>query len=232
MAAPIFQRTIVDSNGNVEVGVSVEVRNEANNELAPIYVDRDFTVAKPNPFTTDETGLAQFFVAGGEYKITATKEENIIIWRYVQMIDTEFISAAKLFTAREIGGVLFDGTADIDLPGVNIEGNQNTTGTAANVTGTVEVENGGTGATTLLENNLLVGNGTSAVAFIAPGPSGNVLTSNGTVWQSIESASGGGVSVSSTAPSSPIDGQLWYDTTNNALKIWITSTWRGVGSYT
>lgn len=43
-------------------------------------------------------------------------------------------SAAKLTTARTIGGVSFDGTASINLPGVNITGNQNTTGSAAKLT--------------------------------------------------------------------------------------------------
>lgn len=62
--------------------------------------------------------------------------------------------------------------------------NQNTTGTAANVTGTVAVGNGGTGATTLTANNVLLGNGTSAVQTVAPGANGNVLTSNGTTWSS------------------------------------------------
>ena len=40
-------------------------------------------------------------------------------------------SAATLTTARTIGGVSFDGSANITLPGVNAEGNQNTTGNAA-----------------------------------------------------------------------------------------------------
>lgn len=43
-------------------------------------------------------------------------------------------AAVKLFTARKIGGVYFDGTQDIDLPGVNKKGNQDTTGTAAKAT--------------------------------------------------------------------------------------------------
>jgi hypothetical protein len=310
MAAPIFQRTIVDSNGNVEIGASVEVRNEANNELAPIFVDRDLTVAKANPFTTDETGLAKFFVAGGEYKVTATKEENVVVWRYVQMIDTDFLtstnteqtltnktisvddntvsgiaassfvlsnasgnvdgaasqkvipagavvgtsdtqtltnktltspsittptgivksdvglgnvdntadsakvvaSAAKLTTARTIGGVSFDGTANINLPGVNAAGNQNTTGTAANVTGTVAVANGGTGIT-------------------SAGAAGNVLVSNGTAWVSSAPATGG-ITVSATAPSGPSNGNFWYDTTNLALKVWFNGAWRGTATYT
>ena len=40
-------------------------------------------------------------------------------------------TATALETARTIGGVSFDGTSNINLPGVNIAGNQNTTGNAA-----------------------------------------------------------------------------------------------------
>ncbi|MEW0043125.1 phage tail protein, partial [Escherichia coli] len=43
-------------------------------------------------------------------------------------------TATKLQTARTIGGVSFDGSANIDLPGVNKTGNQSTTGNAATAT--------------------------------------------------------------------------------------------------
>lgn len=46
------------------------------------------------------------------------------------------------------------------------------------------------GATSFTANSLLAGNGTSAVNLIAPGTSGNVLTSNGTVWASSTPTSG------------------------------------------
>jgi hypothetical protein len=49
------------------------------------------------------------------------------------------------------------------------------------------VSSGGTGAYTLTANNVILGNGTSAVQFVAPGTSGNVLTSNGTTWTSAAS---------------------------------------------
>ena len=45
---------------------------------------------------------------------------------------TGSLLATRLQTARTIGGVSFDGSANIDLPGVNITGNQDTTGTATN----------------------------------------------------------------------------------------------------
>ena len=43
-------------------------------------------------------------------------------------------TATKLATARTIGGVSFDGTANINLPGVNATGTQSTTGNAATAT--------------------------------------------------------------------------------------------------
>jgi len=62
--------------------------------------------------------------------------------------------------------------------------NQNTSGTAAGLSATLVVGSGGTGAATLAANNVLLGNGTSALQVVAPGTSGNVLTSNGSTWAS------------------------------------------------
>lgn len=65
-------------------------------------------------------------------------------------------------------------------------------GTTPNISlsGVVSVANGGTGQNTLTANNVLLGNGTGAVQTVAPGASGNVLTSNGTTWQSSAPAAG------------------------------------------
>jgi len=48
-------------------------------------------------------------------------------------------TATALETARNIGGVAFNGTADINLPGVNATGNQNTSGTAAGLSGSPSI---------------------------------------------------------------------------------------------
>ena len=53
------------------------------------------------------------------------------------------------------------------------------------------VANGGTGLTTLTANYVMLGNGGSTPQFVAPSTSGNVLTSNGTTWQSVAPAAGG-----------------------------------------
>lgn len=53
------------------------------------------------------------------------------------------------------------------------------------------VSSGGTGAATLTANNVLLGNGISAPQAVAPSTSGNVLTSNGTTWQSTAPAASG-----------------------------------------
>jgi len=48
-------------------------------------------------------------------------------------------TATALETARNIGGVSFDGTGNINLPGVNTSGNQDTTGNAATATTSTRV---------------------------------------------------------------------------------------------
>jgi len=67
-----------------------------------------------------------------------------------------------------------------------------TTGVNASTitTGTLAVAQGGTGLATLTANNVLIGNGTGNVVFVAPGSNGNVLTSNGTTWTSVAAAGG------------------------------------------
>lgn len=48
----------------------------------------------------------------------------------------------------------------------------------------ISVVSGGTGLETLTADSVVIGNGTGPVTFVAPGASGNVLTSNGSAWSS------------------------------------------------
>ena len=58
------------------------------------------------------------------------------------------------------------------------------------ITNALGVASGGTGRANLTANSVMIGNNTSAVNFVAPGASGNVLTSNGTTWVSQAQSAG------------------------------------------
>jgi hypothetical protein len=91
--------------------------------------------------------------------------------------------------------------------------------------GTLAVARGGTGAATLDANNVILGNGTSAVQFVAPGTTGNLLTSNGSTWTSTAPAGGGGSVVflgSAVAANSVVDFTGLNTTTYNSFLITFT----------
>lgn len=100
-------------------------------------------------------------------------------------------AAAPAITGTDTDSGMYFGTNTVAL---------STSGTAAlsinssqvvSLTNALPVASGGTGAATLTANNVLLGNGTSAVQAVAPGTSGNVLTSNGTTWSSSALPAGG-----------------------------------------
>jgi hypothetical protein len=74
-------------------------------------------------------------------------------------------------------------TGTLGVTGTTTLTNLNATGTVG-FTNALAVTSGGIGAATLPANNVLIGNGTSAITGVAPGTSGNVLVSNGTSWAS------------------------------------------------
>ena len=84
-------------------------------------------------------------------------------------------SGAGTVTSVQVAG----GSTGLSYSGGPITGSGTIT-----MAGTLGGANGGTGATTLTANNVLLGNGTSAPLAVAPSTSGNLLTSNGSTWQS------------------------------------------------
>jgi hypothetical protein len=114
-------------------------------------------------------------------------------WQDITAIDGGVSFSGDIYVTGTVGAGNISGnnTGDLSLAGTPdylTLTNQVLTLTAidlaADVTGTLGVANGGTGATTLTANNVLLGNGTSAPLEVAPGASGNTLTSNGTTWTS------------------------------------------------
>ena len=87
------------------------------------------------------------------------------------------------------------------------------------------VASGGTGATTLTANNVVIGNGTSAVNFVAPGATGNLLTSNGTTWTSAVPAPGGIEYEVKTANYTAADKEgILADTSGGAFTVTLPAT--------
>jgi len=98
-------------------------------------------------------------------------------------------------------GVTSSSAAPFALKGANADITSLTGLTTA-----LSVGQGGTGATTLTANNVLLGNGTSAPQVVAPGTSGNVLTSNGSTWTSVPSSPSAMTLVSTkNASSAPVE---------------------------
>jgi hypothetical protein len=112
-------------------------------------------------------------------------------WRNLYLTGTGNIDSLIADTA-DINGGTIDATA---IGGTTPAAGAFTTVTASTAIG---VASGGTGATSLTANNVILGNGTSAVQVVAPGTNGNVLTSNGTTWSSTAPAAGVSLSANNT----------------------------------
>ena len=96
------------------------------------------------------------------------------------------------------------------------------------ITSVLPVTSGGTGLSSLNLNNVILGNGTSAVQFVAPGASGNILTSNGTSWVSTSATSSSGRLVS--APSIFTTGSGTYTVSASTNSIYVEVIGAGGGS--
>ena len=124
--------------------------------------------------------------------------------------------------------IILNGTAGITFP----DGTTQVDGLST----PVPVADGGTGVATLTANNVILGNGTSALQAVAPGSSGNVLTSNGTTWTSATPAGGGKVlqvvsttktssfSTSSTSPTNLTGMSVSITPTNSSNKVLIMAS--------
>jgi hypothetical protein len=129
----------------------------------------DFIVNNSN--STDNTYYGDFGMNGSGFTGTgAFSQPNTV---YLTSTSTDL--AVGTTTANGIHFVVNNGAADaatINSSGVFSLGTP------------LAVASGGVGANTLAANNVLLGNGTSAVQTVAPSTSGNVLTSDGTTWVS------------------------------------------------
>jgi hypothetical protein len=88
--------------------------------------DLTLTPLSGQQLVLDGTVIVDAGVVTGATSITSTA--------FVGGLTGNASTATALANARTLGGVSFDGSANINLPGVNTAGNQNTTGSAATLT--------------------------------------------------------------------------------------------------
>ena len=112
-----------DINANAEIAVSKLANGTARQVLQTDAngTGVEFTSNVDLPGTLDVTGAARF-----DNSVTATT--------FTGALAGNATTSTTLQTARNIGGVSFDGSDNINLPGVNTAGNQNTSGNAATAT--------------------------------------------------------------------------------------------------
>ncbi|EIL3210860.1 prophage tail fiber N-terminal domain-containing protein [Escherichia coli] len=107
-----------------------------------IFAEEGLNVIVP---TTDYTvGQATYKWGATDPVAESTNTQTILDFKngrgyycshpFISSLSGNAATATKLASSINIGGVSFDGSADIDLPGVNTKGNQDTTGNAATAT--------------------------------------------------------------------------------------------------
>jgi len=119
-------------------------------------------------------------------------------------------TATALETARNIGGVSFDGTANINLPGVNTSGSQDTSGTAAIATTvTVADESSDTTCFPLFA--------TAATGNLAPKSGSNLAfnSSNGTLTATAFSGDGSALTGISAGATGGGSDEIFYENGQN-----------------
>ena len=178
--------------------VSSNIQTQLNAKAASNYVPASITVADESSdqscfplFVTAATGSLGAKTASG---LTFNSSTDVLSGTFAGNISGNVTgntsgtsgsttgnaaTATLLAAARNIGGVSFNGSASINLPGVNTAGSQNTSGTAAGLSATLVVGSGGSGATSLTANGVLIGNGTSAVTSVDMSTKGKILIGDG-----------------------------------------------------
>lgn len=95
-------------------------------------------------------------------------------------------NTTQIATTAFVNTSISSATTALGLGTMSTQNASSVTITGGSITGITDlaVADGGTGSSTLAANNVLLGNGTSALQTVAPSTSGNVLSSNGTTWAS------------------------------------------------
>lgn len=108
-----------------------------------------------------------------------------------QVATTAFVTTAVSNATGALGTMSTQNANNVNITGGSVTGITDIT-----------VADGGTGRSTLTSSNLIVGNGTSAVNFIAPGTNRHALMSTGSAWTAQKLGLG-------------LSGEVWNDVTGS-----------------
>lgn len=129
----------LDANGAPLVGGKVYTYAAGTSSPLATYTTAAGTAANTNPVILDARGEANiWYTTGTSYKVILKDASDATIWTVDNIAISGSMATQNANNVNITGGVI----------GAGVTFNGNTTGTASNVTGTVAVNHGGTGATT------------------------------------------------------------------------------------
>ena len=125
----------------------------------------------------------------------------------------KWILLNPFFNPSDLGTMAFENSNNVSITGGAISG----------LSPALAVASGGTGLATITANNVILGNGVSAVQVISPSNAGNVLTSTGTTWASSAIPSQGlGVGQTWSQPSRAMNVR-YYNLTGKTIAVSFTT---------
>jgi hypothetical protein len=219
--APLVEKTYIVYN-NTTGGFAIRIIGSSglgvtipNGITAQVYCDG-------TNFYNALSGSVGNFTVNGNLAVTGTTSLTGVLNGSTAVFSGAISSVSPAFTGTptaptaspgtnttQIATTAFVTAATGTLGTMSTQNANNVNITGGSITGITDlaVADGGTGASSITANSVVLGNGSSALNgnLVAPSTSGNFLVSNGTTWQSRSLASSG------VKLGLGITGEVWYD---------------------
>jgi hypothetical protein len=192
--------TFTSVSGNGVALTAINASNISSGTVATARISGSYTgITGVGTLTAGTWNATTIAVANGGTGVTSsTGTGNVVLSASPTLTGAPLApTAANGTNTTQIATTAFvqASTTALGLGTMSTQNANNVTITGGSITGITDlaVADGGTGASTFTANSVVLGNGTSSLAgnMIAPGTSGNVLTSNGSTWTSTSTQSVG-----------------------------------------